>query len=234
MSLTESANDLPGIPSLFIAESMAHVTFKSSMCSFNYSTTCVPKCIMFFFLQIANTGIKRKRGEKKKRERYIIQLKLNFLEDWHAFYSRSWHFPTSLRDSWLSCSVLCFDTWPILRCFENVPWSLISLKHQTLWKGWSKRWDIRRSMFSCFTYLGTRTLFSFPHLILMKRSPWWAINSLMTRMNTVRTMYEWRLINKSRYCYRILTSDWLEKLFEVQMPTGTKAVKVQAKAGFSN
>lgn len=110
--------------------------------------------------------------------------------------------------------------WPILRCFENVPWSLISLKHHRVYKGQSKRRDIRSSVFSCFTYFGTCTLFSFPHLTLVIRSPWWAISSLMTRMNTARSMYKWRLISiPTKYLLAIglksylkSKSPWAQKL----------------------
>lgn len=116
----------------------------------------------YIHLQITTTGI------NKQTKSDIIQPRLQFLECWHRFYHKSQNFPINLCDSWLCFlfSVLTLG-WPMLRCFKNVPWSLISLKRHRVYKGQSKRWDIRSSIFSCFTYPGTPIFFSSPHLMLI-------------------------------------------------------------------
>ena len=89
VSLIVLADDLPGMPSLLIAESVGHVILKSSMHSSKFSTALWSKMHYIFFLHIVNTGIKKKN----------VQPGLQFFDS------------TSLRESWLCCSVLCFYTW---------------------------------------------------------------------------------------------------------------------------
>lgn len=186
--------------SLFITESVVHVILKSLIHFFQ-----IQCCIVIqqtAFLQIANTGIKL-GGEGRGRERgddwgtgeeVVIKLKLRlqFLQHWHIFTQ---NLNTSLPIMVLLLC-LCFDTW---LAHNKMLGECTTSSHFTVTSQGLQRpkWEIECKKFhsSCFTYLSTHTLFSFPQLILVISSPWWAISFLMTRMNTVRSMYRWRLIS---------------------------------------
>lgn len=124
-SLIDLALSLSGMSTPLIAESVVYVILKSAMhsCKFSVALWYSKQLWLFFtvvFTDCKYRNIQEAAGKKtknpttkaNKRRHNILQPRLHFLEHWHSFYSKkSEFFPTSLHDSWLCCSVFCFDTW---------------------------------------------------------------------------------------------------------------------------
>lgn len=88
---------------------------------------CSKMHYVFFFLQIANTGIKRKRGEKKKREGDIIQLKLNFFGGLACFLLKILTLP--YQPAWLMAVLLCSLFWHLAHI--KMLWECTMISHFT-------------------------------------------------------------------------------------------------------
>lgn len=121
--LIDLALGLPGMSTLFIAESVVYVLLKSAMHSCKFSTALWydkqlwSQDALQVFLQIANTGIYKKKQEKNKNQQQK-QTKTQYPTAQTAlfralafFLVKIWTLPHSVRDSWLCCSGVFFDTW---------------------------------------------------------------------------------------------------------------------------
>lgn len=145
--LVDLALGLPGMSTLLIAESVVYVILKSAMHSCKFRTVLwhSKQLWLFFtvFLQITNTGIYEKQQENTKNPTTKANFKKSQYSTTQTALSRAlaffllkkvWMLPC--QSAWFMAVLFCFFVlilgWPILRFFENVPWSLILLKRHSV------------------------------------------------------------------------------------------------------